>query len=124
MGLLAAVNQARTMGTQCPGGTMTTAAALVYEPALEPLAREWAWETAHESWTDNVGCNGRSYFDELTAVGAVSGWKTFGATTAANAIGFLLAEQPSCDSIMSASISQLGAAGAHDILDGHVIVLR
>ena len=123
--LLAAVNQARTNGTMCPGGGgMQIRPALVYDTSLEPFAREVAWETAHESWTNNVGCNGRSFSDQLTMLGAAALWKVYGAATPGDAIGFLLGMMGSCNSIMAAGITQLGGAGAYDALNAHTIVLR
>lgn len=123
--LMAAINQARTGGTMCPGGGATqTAAALVYEPALEPFARELAWETAHTNWLGSVGCNGRSYADQRAMLGASAYWKVFNASSAQGAIAYLLGSAGSCNSIMDVAATQLGAAGAHDVIDAHVIVLR
>jgi uncharacterized protein YkwD len=123
--MLIAVNQARTSGTTCPGGGgQQTAPALTADTTLEVTAREWAWETAHLGWTMSASCNGRSGNDRVTDAGASTAWKVFNATSPTTAITYLLGSKDSCNAIMSASNTRLGAAGAHDLLDAEAIVLR
>lgn len=123
--MLAALNQARTNGRVCPGGTVTlTGPALVYDPTLEPTAREWAWEAAHEDWQPANGCNGRTSEDRLALVGATSGWKTFAAASPADAIEMLLAYSFACPELMRATNTQFAGAAAYDVIVSHSIMLR
>jgi hypothetical protein len=123
--MLAAVNQARTNGVACPGGGGgASVPALVYDAALEPGAREYAWEAAHQSWTPNGGCNGRTAVERIQAAGAMSGWKAFGASSGTDAVATLLAFMPACNQIMNASYTALGAAGAYDAITSHALMLR
>ena len=123
--MLAAVNQTRATGTSCPGGGGgQVVPALTYDATLEPGAREYAWEAAHQNWTPNGGCNGRTALDRITEVGATSIWKTFGATSPQDSIAMLVAFMPACTEIMSASNTAFAAAGAHDLITSHAIVLR
>ncbi|HEY5948855.1 MAG TPA: CAP domain-containing protein [Kofleriaceae bacterium] len=123
--MLTAINQARANGTICPGSTATqTAPALAYDPALEPAAREWAWEAAHEDWAASDSCNGRAGVDRVVAAGATSAWKAFGSASGTDAIAALLAFQPACDEMMKASNTQFAAAAAYDLITAHAIMLR
>jgi len=123
--MLATINQARTQGTMCPGGGMTlTAPALTYDTALEVVAREWAWEAAHENWGPPDSCNGRLASDRLGTVGASSGWKSFGGTTGPEGAAALIAFMPACNQIMNPSNTLLGAAAAYDVINAHAIMLR
>jgi hypothetical protein len=123
--MLSALNQARTNGTRCPGAAGTvTAPALVYDQTLEPAAREWAWEAAHENWTSPDGCNGRTATERIAAVGATSGWKAFAASSGGNAITMLLAYGPACTELMKASNTRFAGVGAHDAITAHAIMLK
>ncbi|HEY5925553.1 MAG TPA: hypothetical protein VIV11_27900 [Kofleriaceae bacterium] len=123
--LVSAVNIARVNGATCPGGGgVQMAPALTYDAALEPTAREWAWETAHLGWVISDGCNGRTATDRVTDAGASSGWKVYGATSPMMALSFLLADMASCNAIMNATNTMAGAAGAHDVMDAYAIFLR
>jgi hypothetical protein len=123
--MLVALNQFRATGTICPGETMTrTGPPLTHDGSLEPFAREWAWEAAHQEWFSIDSCNGRPAGDRLTAIGASSGWRTFDKPSPMDAIATLLAYEPSCPLLMSTSNTRLATAGAHDVSTSHTVVLR
>jgi hypothetical protein len=123
--MLVAINQARATAKTCPGGGGGTALpALVYDTAMEPAAREWAWESAHGNWMSPDACNGRVGIDRVRAVGGSSGWKAFNAANGANGAAMLIAYGPACREIMNASRTAFAGAGAHDILDAHAMMLR
>jgi cysteine-rich secretory family protein len=123
--MLAALNQARTNGRICPGDTATLSAApLVYDATLEPAAREWAWEAAHENWGPANGCNGRTSTDRVAAAGATSAWKTFSAASPADAIEMLLDTSFACPELMKATNTKFAGAGAYDVIVSHAIMLK
>ena len=123
--MLTALNQARMTGVMCPGaGSVTTAPALIYDATIEPTAREWAWEAAHESWIPADSCNGRTGLDRVTAAGLASAWKVFNATSPADAINMLLVDPGACPNLMTSSVTELGAAAAHDAITSHAVVFR
>jgi uncharacterized protein YkwD len=125
--MLAALNQARTTGVMCPGsGTVTTAPPLTYDPTIEPTAREWAWEAAHENWIPADSCNGRTALDRITAAGLGTGsaWKVFDSASPTDAINMLLAYNVSCPNLMTPSVTKFAAAAAHDLITSHAVALR
>ncbi len=123
--MLTALNQARATGVTCPGATSAiTAPALVYDAVIEPTAREWAWEAAHETWYPADACNGRTAFDRVTAAGLASAWKVFGSTSPADAINMLLADASACPNVMSSSVTEFAGAAAHDAITSHAVVFR
>lgn len=127
MDMLAALNQARMNGVMCPGsGMVTTAPPLAYDTTIEPMAREWAWEAAHENWIPADSCNGRSALDRIIAAGLGSGsaWKVFDAASPADAINMLLVDTTACPNVMTPSVTKLGAAAAHDLITSHGVALR
>ena len=123
--MLAAVNEARATGITCPGGAGgQMLPPLTYDGSLEPTAREWAWEAAHQGWTPADGCNGRSAEDRVAAAGVSSIWKAFGATTASEGAAMLIAFGPACAAIMDTENTSFAGTGAHDMIDCHAIVLK
>ncbi len=61
--LMTLVNNARTGGFTCPGGTAVTRPAYQINAAILPGAREWVWEMSHHNYfggNGNASCNGRT----------------------------------------------------------------
>jgi hypothetical protein len=123
--LVALIDQIRTGGFMC--ATMpVTQLALELDPALEPAAREWAWELAHHRYFDAAGgaCNGRIAADR-EAAGGFTGYVTAaGYTTARDALTAWLADPIQCEILMSPVPTQAFVAIAHDVTTGFVVVLR
>jgi len=61
--LLTLVQNARTNGFTCPGGSMVTRPAFTVSAAMLPAAREWVWEMSHHNYfggSNAEACNGRT----------------------------------------------------------------
>lgn len=125
--VLTMINDARVNGTQCPGGGgVITAPALTSDAAMQLAAREWAWERVHQGYTGpDAGCNGRSLGDRLSPVNAGAAW-IMDASTATDAVTFILANQAACPSVLNAAYAAIGVGAADDIapFPAFIVLLR
>jgi hypothetical protein len=122
--LVALVNDVRVAGYTCTT-TPAMSAALVVDPALEPAAREWAWELAHHRFFEPAGgaCNGRTAADREVAGGFTGYLTATGYPRARDVLTAWLADPNQCAILMSAVPTHAFAAIAHDADAGYVLVL-
>lgn len=123
--LMARINTARTGGTSCGGGAPTTAPALTVDLALRASARDLAWEQAHIGLFFNR-CDGQSMIAYVTSSNATN-YKiasSSSVTTNAQRMAELIADTPSCQSLMSTSLTRFAVAIAVDQNNGYVVLFR
>jgi hypothetical protein len=120
--LVLAINNARTMGTSCSGGAVTTAPPLALDPVLHAAARDLAWEAAHLQLVGIDRCNGQSIVNYAVSAGA-NGFHiaTSAATTQARLDNLL---QGSCTSVMATNHTAAGIGIAVDQETPFVLLLR
>ena len=115
--LLVRINTARTAGTTCPGGALTTAPALVLANDLRVGARDWAWERAHLGTSGFFRCNGSSAPGDTYQVST-------GPTTNTERMNILLTDVASCNNMMSTGNAEVGVGVAVDVKPVFVVLYR
>lgn len=122
--LLAAINQARTQGTACGGGMVTTAPAVTLDPDLVRAARDFAWEHAQFGPPSLTRCNGQGVFAYFTEVNASGVNATItNANTPAEWVATWIAGS-NCPTLMNATYTLAGVAYAEGISSPYVAFLR
>ena len=123
--LVALINQTRTAGFQC-ASMVETAPELAIDATMQPSAREWAWELAHQQFFDPSGgaCNGRSLADREAAAGFAGYLSASGYTTVQDVLAAWLADPAQCAIVMSPVPTQIFVAIGRDVDAAYIIELR
>lgn len=122
--LVSRINAARTAGTNCGTGTITS-------PALTPVtslmdgAHEWVWEVVYQQLPiAQVSCNGRDLFERIYEAGganAVAAWHNDLQPTPQTAFMALMSSATICESLMDPAYTRMGVGAAY--IDGRVMHL-
>lgn len=121
--MLAAINRARTEGTEC-NGEVVTAPALSLDPALVDAARNLAWETAYIGSFGLTRCSGQGLFAYFAEVNAASAQMTADSTDTPEQWVAAWAAGGSCASLLNTNHTLVGVAFAEDMGKTYVAFLR
>lgn len=127
MQLMNMINATRTAGKKCPGpGGILTAPALTIDPTLQPPAREWAWEIAHQNYwmSDGSACNGRTYQQREVQGGFTQYITAYGFPDVTATFNDWLSNQTTCDLVMDANLTTMNVAVAFDLQKGYIFVIK
>jgi len=121
------INVKRTGGWTCPGtNNMTTAPALVQEPALLPTVREWVWEIAHQNVliTGGGSCNGRTNAERQLPVDFDTYVQSRNHASVEVAVNSWFSSSTICPSLMATTRTKIAVGVAWDVVKGYVVVLE
>jgi hypothetical protein len=125
MQLTALVQNARTSGFTCPGGSAVTRPAYQIVAGLQPAAREWVWEMSHQSFfgMNNVSCNGRT-LSQREMDGGFGGYvRSTGYATVQDAFNSWMSSTSLCPIVMSTA-TQASVAVALDATKAYIMVIK
>ncbi|HEU0031256.1 MAG TPA: CAP domain-containing protein [Kofleriaceae bacterium] len=126
--LIQLINNTRTQGFKCPGvaGGAVTRPPLTVDPALQPAAREWAWEIAHQNFFMNDGsaCNGRTATQREASGGFTAYISSFGFPDVQATFNDWLSAGSTCQVLMSDLNTTMSVGVAFDLQKGYAFVLK
>ena len=123
--LLTLVQNARTNGTTCPGGSMVTRPAFTVSAAMLPAAREWVWEMSHHNYfggANNEACNGRTSAQRQQQGGFGGYVRSAGYATVQDAFNSWITSSTLCPIVMGTS-TNAAIAVSFDTRKAYLLVI-
>ena len=125
--LIALVQNARTGGFTCPGGSAVTRPAYQIAAGLLPPAREWVWEMSHHDFfgagANNASCNGRSSAQRQTDGGFNGYVRSRGYADVQAVFNAWMSSTTQCPIVMSAA-PMAAIAVSYDTTRSYLLVLK
>lgn len=124
--LFTLINQTRTAGVTCPGGSFATAPAVSRDPVIEASEHAYVWEIAHQGYYESTGmtCDGRTGVQRAMANNFNAFMFVVDVATPQDAMNYFVTTATTCALLMDPSFTVAGAAVAKDAHLGYEIVLR